>query len=147
MLFRSRFDRYASFFQAVRQDPALAGIKLIAEPWDAAGGGYQLGAYLPGWSEWNDRFRDTTRCFWLQPHKDRGAFAGRPHARRVPPARRQGARRDRRRRRGARRALGGLRGQTLLPGKSDKFVSTKVWCVEGMSGTLVVSGMIWTTPR
>ena len=70
-----RFDRYAPFFQAVRQDPALAGIKLIAEPWDAAGGGYQLGAYLPGWSEWNDRFRDTTRCFWLQPHKDRGAFA------------------------------------------------------------------------
>ena len=70
-----RFDRYAPFFQAIRQDPALAGIKLIAEPWDAAGGGYQLGAYLPGWSEWNDRFRDTVRCFWLQPHKDRGAFA------------------------------------------------------------------------
>lgn len=69
------FDRYAPFFQAIRQDPALAGVKLIAEPWDAAGGGYQLGAYLPGWSEWNDRFRDTTRCFWLQPHKDRGAFA------------------------------------------------------------------------
>ena len=57
-----RFDRYAPFFQAVRQDPALAGIKLIAEPWDAAGGGYQLGAYLPGWSEWNDRFRDTANA-------------------------------------------------------------------------------------
>lgn len=70
-----RFDRYAPFFQAVRQDPAMAGIKLIAEPWDTAGGGYQLGAYLPGWSEWNDRFRDTMRCFWLQPHKNRGAFA------------------------------------------------------------------------
>ena len=69
------FDRYAPFFQAIRQDPAMAGIKLIAEPWDAAGGGYQLGAYLPGWSEWNDRFRDTVRGFWLQPHKDRGAFA------------------------------------------------------------------------
>ena len=69
------FDRYAPFFQAIRQDPALAGIKLIAEPWDAAAGGYQLGGYLPGWSEWNDRFRDTVRCFWLQPDKNRGAFA------------------------------------------------------------------------
>ncbi|MDO4636485.1 MAG: glycogen debranching protein GlgX [Lautropia sp.] len=69
------FDRYAPFFQTIRQDPALADVKLIAEPWDAAAGGYQLGAYLPGWSEWNDRFRDTVRRFWLQPYKDRGAFA------------------------------------------------------------------------
>lgn len=53
----------------------LSRVKLIAEPWDAADGGYQLGAYLPGWSEWNDRFRDTVRSFWLQPDKNRGAFA------------------------------------------------------------------------
>ncbi|MDO5103098.1 MAG: glycogen debranching protein GlgX [Lautropia sp.] len=69
------FSRYAPFFHAVAQDPILARAKWIAEPWDAAGGGYQLGAYLPGWSEWNDRFRDTVRRFWLQPGKNRGAFA------------------------------------------------------------------------
>ncbi|MDO5056659.1 MAG: glycogen debranching protein GlgX [Lautropia sp.] len=72
---QGRFDRYAPFFQAIRQDPVLSRVKLIAEPWDAADGGYQLGAYLPGWSEWNDRFRDTVRSFWLQPDKNRGAFA------------------------------------------------------------------------
>lgn len=69
------FHRYAPFFQAVRQDPVLSRVKLIAEPWDAADGGYQLGAYLPGWSEWNDRFRDTVRRYWLQPDKNRGGFA------------------------------------------------------------------------
>ncbi|MDO4683326.1 MAG: glycogen debranching protein GlgX [Lautropia sp.] len=69
------FSRYAPFFHAIAQDPILARAKWIAEPWDAAGGGYQLGAYLPGWSEWNDRFRDTVRRFWLQPGKNRGAFA------------------------------------------------------------------------
>ena len=72
---QGHFDRYAPFFQAIRQDPVLSRVKLIAEPWDAAAGGYQLGAYLPGWSEWNDRFRDTVRSFWLQPDKNRGAFA------------------------------------------------------------------------
>ncbi|MDO4904123.1 MAG: glycogen debranching protein GlgX [Lautropia sp.] len=69
------FSRYAPFFVAMAQDPILARVKWIAEPWDAAGGGYQLGAYLPGWNEWNDRFRDTVRRFWLQPGKNRGAFA------------------------------------------------------------------------
>ncbi|MDO4232694.1 MAG: glycogen debranching enzyme GlgX, partial [Lautropia sp.] len=69
------FHRYAPFFQALRQDPVLSRVKLIAEPWDAADGGYQLGAYLPGWSEWNDRFRDTVRRYWLQPDKNRGGFA------------------------------------------------------------------------
>lgn len=70
-----RFSRHAPFFLAMAQDPVLARVKWIAEPWDAADGGYQLGAYLSGWSEWNDRFRDTIRRFWLQPGKNRGAFA------------------------------------------------------------------------
>jgi len=37
---------------------------LIAEPWDCGIGGYQVGAFPPGWLEWNDRFRDTARAFW-----------------------------------------------------------------------------------
>ena len=58
------FDRGAGFFDAVRQDPHLAGTRLVAEPWDIGPGGYQLGQYPVGWSEWNDRFRDTVRRFW-----------------------------------------------------------------------------------
>lgn len=61
------FDRGAAFFDIVRQDPvfAHAGTKFIAEPWDLGNNGYQLGAFPEGWSEWNDRFRDTLRGFWL----------------------------------------------------------------------------------
>ncbi len=58
------FDARAPFFQALAQDPVLAGVKLIAEPWDLGPGGYQLGGFPPGWSEWNDRYRDTMRRFW-----------------------------------------------------------------------------------
>ena len=58
------FDPSASFFDACHQDPVLSGVKLIAEPWDTGDGGYQLGAFPPGWGEWNDRFRDTARRFW-----------------------------------------------------------------------------------
>ncbi|MFW5641273.1 MAG: glycogen debranching enzyme GlgX, partial [Roseicyclus sp.] len=49
---------------AVRQDPVLAGVKLIAEPWDTGPNGYQLGNFPPGWAEWNDRYRDTLRSYW-----------------------------------------------------------------------------------
>ena len=58
------FDPYAPIFQTVAQDPVLAGVKLIAEPWDIGPGGYQLGGFPAGWSEWNDRYRDTIRRFW-----------------------------------------------------------------------------------
>ena len=58
------FNNRAAFFTAVRQDPVLAGVKLIAEPWDIGLGGYQLGAFPLGWSEWNDVFRRTLRRFW-----------------------------------------------------------------------------------
>ena len=46
------------------QDPVLATVKLIAEPWDCGPGGYQVGGFPPGWAEWNDQFRDTVRDFW-----------------------------------------------------------------------------------
>jgi isoamylase len=58
------FDPNAPFFAAIRQDPVLAGIKLIAEPWDLGPGGYQVGHFPPGWSEWNDRYRGTLRRYW-----------------------------------------------------------------------------------
>lgn len=58
------FDRGAGFFDAVAQEPQLADVRLIAEPWDIGPGGYQLGQYPVGWSEWNDQFRDTARRFW-----------------------------------------------------------------------------------
>jgi isoamylase len=58
------YDPGSGFLDAVRQDPALQHVKLIAEPWDVGPGGYQLGQFPPGWSEWNDVFRDVVRCYW-----------------------------------------------------------------------------------
>lgn len=53
-----------TFFAAIRQDPVLGGVKLIAEPWDLGHGGYQVGNFPSGWAEWNDRYRDTARGWW-----------------------------------------------------------------------------------
>ena len=58
------FEPRSAFFAAIRQDPALARVKLIAEPWDIGMGGYQLGAFPSEWSEWNDAYRRTLRKFW-----------------------------------------------------------------------------------
>jgi isoamylase len=58
------FDDDAAFFVALRRDPLLAGVKLIAEPWDSGPGGYRLGGFPPGWSEWNDRYRKSLRRYW-----------------------------------------------------------------------------------
>jgi glycogen operon protein len=58
------FDPRSAFFSAVHQDPVLRRIKLIAEPWDVADGGYQLGNFPWRWSEWNGRYRDTVRDYW-----------------------------------------------------------------------------------
>src|SRR4051812_30866939 len=57
------FDTHNGFMKAVMQDPVLAKVKLIAEPWDCGPGGYQVGGFPPGWAEWNDRFRDTARAY------------------------------------------------------------------------------------
>ncbi len=74
---RRGFDRHAAFFACIAQDPVLAGVKLIAEPWDIGPGGYQLGQFPAGWVEWNDRYRDTMRAFWLGGDCTRGEFARR----------------------------------------------------------------------
>jgi isoamylase len=61
---RYSYNPLAPFFKVVQQDPVLSQLKLIAEPWDLGMGGYQLGNYPVGWSEWNDRFRNCVRRFW-----------------------------------------------------------------------------------
>jgi glycogen operon protein len=58
------FDANAPFFAAVKQDPVLSQVKLIAEPWDVGLGGYQVGGFPTGWSEWNDVYRNTMRRYW-----------------------------------------------------------------------------------
>jgi isoamylase len=58
------FDRHSGFLDAILQDPVLANVKLIAEPWDLGERGYHLGQFPPGWAEWNDRYRDVVRRFW-----------------------------------------------------------------------------------
>ncbi|MGJ7511068.1 glycogen debranching protein GlgX [Variovorax sp. GT1P44] len=71
------FDPRAPLLAAMAQDPVLAQALLIAEPWDVGPGGYRLGEFPPGWMEWNDRFRDTQRGFWLHRSAGRGEFAHR----------------------------------------------------------------------
>ncbi|WP_410216687.1 glycogen debranching protein GlgX [Paracoccus sp. (in: a-proteobacteria)] len=61
---RGVFDRDGPFFRAVRQDPVLNRVKLIAEPWDLGPQGYQLGSCPAPFAEWNDRYRDQIRGFW-----------------------------------------------------------------------------------
>jgi isoamylase len=60
----NNFDVGSAFLDAVRQDPVLNAVKLIAEPWDVGPSGYQLGGFPPGWAEWNAAYRDTVRRFW-----------------------------------------------------------------------------------
>lgn len=71
------FDAGANFFAAVRQDPVLAGVKLIAEPWDVGVGGYQVGNFPRGWSEWNDRYRQLLRRYWAGEGHLIGELSGR----------------------------------------------------------------------
>ncbi len=65
------FDPSAPLFEAIRADPDLSAVKLIAEPWDLGPEGYRLGQFPAGWAEWNDRFRDGARRYW-------GGFPDRP---------------------------------------------------------------------
>ncbi len=51
--------------QAIQDDPQLADVKKIVEPWDVGPDGWQTGAFGAGWHEWNDRYRDRVRNFWL----------------------------------------------------------------------------------
>jgi isoamylase len=57
-------DQLGAFFDTIYQDPTLATVKLIAEPWDLGEGGYQVGNFPVGWTEWNGLYRDAVRRFW-----------------------------------------------------------------------------------
>jgi isoamylase len=68
-------DRLSAFFDIIHQDPVLSQMKLIAEPWDVGEGGYQVGNFPPGWSEWNGKYRDSMRDFWRGAEAGVGEFA------------------------------------------------------------------------
>ena len=70
-------DPFSAFLGAVQQDPVLRRVKLIAEPWDLGAGGYQLGNFPAQFSEWNGRYRDSIREFWLRGGCGVGEFARR----------------------------------------------------------------------
>jgi len=61
----AHFQHDHPLITAIQADPALADTKLIAEPWDLGHGGWQTGNFPAGWTEWNDRYRDRMRSFWL----------------------------------------------------------------------------------
>jgi glycogen debranching enzyme GlgX/4-alpha-glucanotransferase len=73
----SGFDPNHPFLAAVAQDPVLRGLIHVAEPWDLGYGGYQLGAFPPGWGEWNDKARDIFRRYWRGDEGLAGALATR----------------------------------------------------------------------
>ncbi|MBK7625495.1 MAG: glycogen debranching protein GlgX [Kineosporiaceae bacterium] len=62
---RDGYDADHPFLVAARTDPVLAGVKLIAEPWDVAPHGWRTGQFPMPFGEWNDHFRDDVREFWL----------------------------------------------------------------------------------
>jgi isoamylase len=77
---RHGFDPHAAFFTALMQDPVLQRARLIAEAWDTGPDGYQVGRFPGRWLEWNDKFRDAVRRYWLaSPGRgvSRGEFARR----------------------------------------------------------------------
>ena len=57
-------DRLGAFFDIIHQDPVISQVKLIAEPWDLGEGGYQVGRFPVGWTEWNGKYRDVIRDYW-----------------------------------------------------------------------------------
>ncbi|WP_013323297.1 glycogen debranching protein GlgX [Gloeothece verrucosa] len=68
-------NNLSAFFNIVHQDPVIADVKLIAEPWDVGDGGYQVGNFPLLWSEWNGKYRDTIRDFWRGEPGSLGEFA------------------------------------------------------------------------
>ena len=78
---------------ALFDDPALQDVTMVAEPWDVGMGGWQVGNFPRGYSEWNDGYRDRMRNFWLRDiaaararrvRESRRPRAASPRARRRP---------------------------------------------------------------
>lgn len=72
----SGFHSDHPLLRAMQTDPALRGVKLIAEPWDVGSHGWQTGNFPTGFAEWNDSFRDDVRRYWLEAARD--CSEGRP---------------------------------------------------------------------
>lgn len=70
-------DKLSSFFDIIHQDPIISQVKLIAEPWDVGEGGYQVGKFPNEWAEWNGKFRDCVRDYWIGADSILGEFAER----------------------------------------------------------------------
>ncbi|NTW01984.1 MAG: glycogen debranching protein GlgX [Oscillochloris sp.] len=70
-------DRPSAFFDVIKQDPVLAQVKLIAEPWDVGPDGYWVGRFPAPWAEWNGRYRDNIRSFWKGDMGQAAEFASR----------------------------------------------------------------------
>ena len=72
------FNPHHPFFVAMTTDPVLRSRKLINEPWDLGPNGWRTGQFPSPTADWNDRFRNTVRSFWLtdQGHE---AAGHRPH--------------------------------------------------------------------
>lgn len=73
------FAKSHTLLGRIGADPTLESARLIAEPWDPGPGGYQLGRFPAGWSEWNDRYRDSVRRFWRGDEDQDAEFARRIH--------------------------------------------------------------------
>ncbi|WP_303818922.1 glycogen debranching protein GlgX [Actinobacillus minor] len=71
------FNKQALLFREIEQEPCLKHCKLIAEPWDIGGNGYQVGNFPTYFAEWNDRFRDDVTKFWLWKSGELGVFTER----------------------------------------------------------------------
>lgn len=70
-------NKLSSFFDIIHQDPIISQVKLIAEPWDIGEGGYQVGKFPNEWAEWNGKFRDCVRDYWIGADSMLGEFAER----------------------------------------------------------------------
>ena len=70
-------NKLSSFFDVIHQDPVISQVKLIAEPWDIGEGGYQVGEFPAGWAEWNGKYRDCIRDYWIGADSMLGEFAER----------------------------------------------------------------------
>ncbi|MDO5672250.1 MAG: glycogen debranching protein GlgX [Actinomycetaceae bacterium] len=77
----NHFSPSHPFFVALASDPVLSGLKMIAEPWDVGYGGWQTGNFPIPFSDWNDKYRDAIRTFWLADTSElsRGRRTHGPH--------------------------------------------------------------------
>jgi glycogen operon protein len=61
----NNFNKTHPLLTQMQEDPVIGSTKLIVEPWDLGPGGWQTGNFPPGFPEWNDKYRDSVRKFWL----------------------------------------------------------------------------------